>query len=130
MPRRPGAKGDGGPPVMGKRKTHDGDPLASPTVTRTIKDSMSKMVAAFAAKFGTADEVMIGFGDWSHTALRNQPPTMSIGIRRALRSLGRYDVLMVNEFRTSKACSKACGGTCERFRRRCEKDGDPSSSLV
>lgn len=91
--------------------------------------SMSKMVSAFAAKLGTANEVVIAFGDWSHTALRNQPPTMSIGIRRALRALGKYDVLMVNEYRTSKACSKACGGTCERFRWR-EKDGDPRSSLV
>jgi hypothetical protein len=84
--------------------------------------SMSKMVSAFAAKFGTADEVIVAFGDWSHTTLRNQPPTMSVGIRRALRALGKYDVLMVNEFRTSKACSKACGGTCERFRRRIEND--------
>ena len=87
--------------------------------------SLAKMVSAFSATFGGPEKVIVGFGDWSHNALRNQPPTMSIGIRRALRSLGGFDVLMVNEYRTSKACSKVCGGDCERFRHRIV--GDPGS---
>lgn len=89
--------------------------------------SLQKMVNNFKNKIGGPDEVIIAFGDWSHTSLRNQEPTMGKGIRRALRVLGHYHVALTNEYRTSKACSKCMNGDCHRFRRR-----DPSNprSLV
>jgi hypothetical protein len=79
--------------------------------------SEERMVDNFAAKFGTPDEVVVGYGDWKeHHALKFMEPTKGKGLREALRRRG-YRVLLVDEYRTSVQCSKcqAEGARCEKF---------------
>lgn len=79
--------------------------------------SEAKMINNFRRKYGEPDNVVIAFGDHEqHQQMRYHEPTKDIGMRRLFRKHG-FEVLLVDEFRTSKACNK-CGCNVENFLRR------------
>ena len=80
------------------------------------KKTEQKMIHNFQRKFGTPDKVVICIGDWEQRKqMKFKEPTLGIGMRTLFRKNG-YQVLLVDEFRTSCKCSKCEGGVCEKFR--------------
>jgi hypothetical protein len=67
--------------------------------------SEQQLVNRFQDKFGTPDEVMIGYGNWSETHHRkHHAPVKGVGFRKLFRKAG-YEVVLVDENRTSHYCS-------------------------
>jgi len=73
--------------------------------------SEDNMLNAFEKKFGNSFKAVICIGNWSKTRVRNQPPTMGIGMRSLLRRRG-YDVYLAKEHFTSKRCFRCRDGSC------------------
>ena len=63
----------------------------------------ARMIKDFKAKFGT--NVVVGFGDWSSHGhhLRGLAPTKTCGLRKLFQR-NNIDIVMVDEYRTSKMC--------------------------
>jgi hypothetical protein len=61
------------------------------------------MINNFKEKFGGPDEVCILIGDWDERgrALRGQPPTKGVGLRRVFKRAGYKNLFLVNEYNTS-----------------------------
>jgi hypothetical protein len=70
--------------------------------------SEQKMINNFKDLFGEPDKVCIMIGDWDERgkAVRGQPPTKGIGIRRLFRKAGYKDLYLVNEYNTSCKLNK------------------------
>ena len=72
-----------------------------------VQRSEQKMVNNFKDKFGGPDEVCILIGDWDERgqeasrALRGQPPTKGVGLRRVFKRAGYKNLFLVNEYNTS-----------------------------
>ena len=80
------------------------------------KKTEQKMIHNFQRTYGTPDKVVICIGDWEQRKqMKFKEPTIGIGMRTLFRKNG-YQVLLVDEFRTSCKCSKCEGGVCEKFR--------------
>ncbi len=78
--------------------------------------SEDRMVNRFRTKFGKKDEVVLGWGDWSSGShMKHLEPTKGVGMRKLFTRAG-YEVLLVNEFRTSCTCYGCQGGACEKFK--------------
>ena len=77
--------------------------------------SEDKMINAFSEVFGGPDEVVIGFGNYGGAHMRGIDPVKGKGFRKTFRRAG-FEVLLVDEFRTSKLCSH-----CEKNDAECEK---------
>ena len=78
--------------------------------------SEDSMVNRFRKKFGGKDEVTLAWGDWSSRShMKFHEPTKGIGMRKLFRRAG-YEVLLVDEYRTSCRCYGCEGGECEKFR--------------
>ncbi|KAH9247236.1 hypothetical protein BASA81_015179 [Batrachochytrium salamandrivorans] len=76
--------------------------------------SEDRMVNRFRDKFG--DEVVLGWGDWSRgSQMKFLEPTKGVGMRKLFSRAG-YEVVLVDEFRTSCTCFACEGGACEKFR--------------
>lgn len=55
--------------------------------------------------FGSPDEILICYGDWSSPKqMKYLMPSQGVGLRRLIEK--KYDVVMMNEFRTSKLCNQ------------------------
>ena len=55
------------------------------------------------ATYGKREEIMICHGNWSQTKqMKNTMPAMGIGLRRLIAK--RFDLFLIDEFRTSKLC--------------------------
>jgi hypothetical protein len=79
------------------------------------KKSEQKMINNFKKKFGNPEDVIISIGDWQQKhQMKFKEPTIGIGIRSLFRK-NKYNVFLVDEFRTSCRCSKCEGGICEKF---------------
>jgi len=63
------------------------------------------------------NDVVVAFGDWEQKIHRFHEPTKGKGMRSLFEKAG-YHVFLINEFRTSKMCSKCSDGDCqlEKFR--------------
>ena len=86
--------------------------------------SEDRMINRFKDKFGSPEEVVIGFGDWEQKQqMKYKEPTKGIGMRKLFRKAG-YKVYLVDEFRTSCRCYN-CGGECEHSNER--KQTNPRS---
>ncbi|KAL0228354.1 hypothetical protein RCL1_004497 [Eukaryota sp. TZLM3-RCL] len=75
------------------------------------KRGEDQFINRFKTAFGAPSDVLIGYGDWSHESGRRKGKISTIkgkALRSILRKSG-YNILMVNEYRTSKCCS-----TCAR----------------
>jgi hypothetical protein len=78
--------------------------------------SEDRMVNRFRAKFGSKDEVVLGWGDWSGGShMKFLEPTKGIGMRKLFTRAG-YEVLLVDEYRTSCTCYGCEGGECVKFK--------------
>jgi transposase len=75
--------------------------------------SESKMINNFKSKFGS--DVVIGIGDFDQSSyhMKYKEPTKGKGLRKVLRQAG-YEVLLVDEFRTSCKCHN-CHCDTEKF---------------
>jgi hypothetical protein len=79
------------------------------------KRSEQLMMNNFRNKFGEPDKVVICIGDWEQRKnMKFKEPTIGVGMRTLFRK-NNYQVLLVDEFRTSCRCSKCEGGICEKF---------------
>ena len=67
------------------------------------KQCNTKMLREICKKFGPADSILIGLGDWSQsrtTQMRGLMPSITKGLHKILAS--RFDVWLVDEYRTSQ----------------------------
>ena len=81
------------------------------------KQSEEKMIKNFKNKFGTPEDSFIAFGDWSQKEqMKYKEPSKGKSFRSLFRKHG-YEVLLVDEYRTSKMCCKckSVEGICEKF---------------
>ena len=79
--------------------------------------SESKIIKNFKKKFGRPKECLLVFGDWSkEDNMKGKEPIISKKIKKIFKQQ-KYDVYMIDEYRTSKLCHKCCG-ECEGFLRR------------
>ena len=78
----------------------------------------AKMINNFSKKFGSSDECVILFGDFDQQRLtKYHEPTKGLGLRRAFRKRG-YQVLLVDEYLTSKICYNCDKRSLEAFHKR------------
>ena len=81
------------------------------------KQSEEKMIKNFKSKFGSPEESFIAFGDWSQKEqMKYKEPSKGKSFRSLFRKHG-YDVLLVDEYKTSKMCCncKSVEGICDKF---------------
>lgn len=80
--------------------------------------SLDKMIENFKRKFGSSEEVIIIFGDWSAKSQMRfcQPSLLGKSMRELFRK-NKYEVYLVNEFRTSCRCYLCADkvGICKTF---------------
>ncbi|KAL0249049.1 hypothetical protein GEMRC1_004283 [Eukaryota sp. GEM-RC1] len=70
--------------------------------------SEKNMLERFNLTYGPPEDVVIGYGDWSSKGKTRKGKTSTVRaveIRRMLRRYG-YQIFLVDEYRTSKCCSK------------------------
>jgi hypothetical protein len=80
-----------------------------------IKRNEQKMISDFRKMYGNPENVVICIGDWEQRKqMKYKEPTLGIGMRSLLRK-NKYNVYLVDEFRSSCKCSKCDGGVCEKF---------------
>jgi len=66
--------------------------------------SIDNLVNEFKQKFGTPDQVIIIFGDWSRRKhFKGSPPTIGASLRKMFKKAG-YCVMLLHEYRSSKQC--------------------------
>lgn len=86
-------------------------------IYNNTRRSEDKMVNAFRRKYGEPEEVVIAFGDHEQgEQMKYHEPTKDIGMRKLFRKHG-FQVYLVKEHRTSKACNR-CGHDVETFIKR------------
>ena len=80
-----------------------------------IKRNEQKMISNFKKIYGNPDKVVICIGDWEQRKqMKYKEPTLGKGMRTLFRK-NKYNVFLVDEFRTSCKCSKCNGGVCEKY---------------
>ena len=80
-----------------------------------IQRDEQNMINEFKTKYGNPEDVVICFGDFEQKKhMKFKEPTKGKGMRTLFRKY-KYEVYLVDEFRTSCTCSKCEGGKCERF---------------
>jgi hypothetical protein len=66
-------------------------------------------------KYGDRDSLLLCYGNWSNNRqMRGVMPTMGVGLRRVIGK--RFQVVLVDEFRSSKLCSR-CEGELKNYKR-------------
>jgi hypothetical protein len=79
------------------------------------KRNEQKIINQFKKTFGKPEEVVICIGDWEQKKqMKYKEPTLGKGIRILFRK-NKYNVFLVDEFRSSCKCSNCNGGVCEKF---------------
>jgi hypothetical protein len=79
--------------------------------------SESKMISNFSKKFGPPEKILIVLGDFSKNQnMSGKEPTICKKTRKIFRK-HKYDVFLIDEFRTSKLCN-CCKSVCETFMKR------------
>jgi hypothetical protein len=77
------------------------------------RKSEQKMMRKFGNLFGSPEEAVVCIGDWEQKKnMKFKEPTLGIGMRRLFRRY-KYEVYLVDEFRTSCKCFKCSGGDCK-----------------
>jgi len=85
--------------------------------------SEQNLVNRFKKKFGTPDQVVIGYGDWSESHHRKyHEPVKGVGFRKLFRRAG-YEVVLVDEYRTSHYCC-----SCKLPTSYCREEKSPPGS--
>ena len=69
------------------------------------QQSESKIVKNIKNTFGS--NILIGYGNWSHTQqMKNFIPTPNKGMRKLIAK--NFDIVIVDEYKTSKLCHNCC----------------------
>jgi len=85
--------------------------------------SESKFMKQVKDKFGDPEDCLIVYGDWSPDKTKKfQEPAISKRLRKVFRNYG-FQVLMIDEYYTSKTCHN-CGGFNECFHKHRKKSSD------
>jgi transposase len=106
-------------PLYHKLREYYYDPLRRKLRLNTYinnQKSESKMINNFRSTFGSPDDnVIIAIGDYDQGSyhLKGKEPTKGKGLRKILRTAG-YEVLLVDEYRTSCKCHN-CHSDTEKF---------------
>ena len=80
-----------------------------------IKRNEQQMIRNFRKMYGNPENVVICIGDWEQRQqMKYKEPTLGIWMRSLFRK-NKYNVYLVDEFRTSCKCSKCEGGLCEKY---------------
>ena len=80
-----------------------------------IQRSESQLINRFKETFGAPHETLVAFGDWSEKDhMRNHEPTKGKGFRKLFAKAG-YDVVLVDEYKTSASCYN-CHGENAKFK--------------
>jgi hypothetical protein len=84
-----------------------------------------KMMKKFESTFGKPDECTVIIGDYSSGSyhMKNKEPSLGIGLRRIFIKYG-YKILKIQEYNTSKVCSKCNKGICKIFKNNKDKEGN------
>ena len=78
------------------------------------RKSEDKFLNNIAKTFGKAEDILLCYGDWSNNKqMKYIMPTKGVGLRRIINK--RYNGVLVNEFKTSKLCSK-CHHELENYK--------------
>jgi transposase len=97
---------------------------------RKRQRSEARMLNSFKEKFGDPEVTIVCIGDWSERNHRRfLEPVKGKGFRKLFKKAG-YQLFLVDEFRTSKMCSKCEDeeAVCEKFRR--VKNPKPRSRIA
>ena len=80
------------------------------------KRNEQKMINNFKDTYGSPEDIIICIGDWEQKKRMKygKEPTKGKGIRKIFKQ-SKYQIYLVDEFRTSCRCSK-CGNECSTFR--------------
>jgi hypothetical protein len=81
--------------------------LASMRRYQATQRSQTRLAKNIERTFGPRDQIVLAYGNWSRkTQIRGLPPSPVVGIKRFLAK--SFDVVTVDEFRTTMTCCK-CG---------------------
>jgi hypothetical protein len=91
--------------------------------------SESKMIANFRNKYGDPKDVIVIMGDYDKEKnMKGKEPTICKKLRKIFRK-EKYNLYLINEFRTSKLCNK-CSNENENFLRRDSNDPKHKSKQI
>ena len=77
------------------------------------RKSEDKFLNRIEETYGKKEELLLCYGNWSNSKqMKGIMPTMGVGLRRIIGK--KFNVVLVDEFRTSKLCSK-CYGELEHY---------------
>ena len=78
------------------------------------RKSEDNFISNIEKTYGKKEDILLCYGNWSNTKqMKYLMPTKGIGMRRAIEK--KFDVVLVDEFRTSKLCS-CCHGELENYK--------------
>jgi hypothetical protein len=86
--------------------------------------SESKMIKNFKNKFGDSNNCLIIMGDHDQTEnMKGKEPVICKRFRKIFRN-NKYEVYLINEFRTSKLCNKCCSENEQFIKRKSQRPKD------
>lgn len=78
------------------------------------RKSEDKFLNRIEETYGKSEDLLLCYGNWSRTKhMKHIIPTQNIGLRRIIEK--KFNVVLVDEFRTSKLCSH-CGNDLENYK--------------
>ena len=78
------------------------------------RKSEDNFISNIEKTYGKKEDILLCYGNWSNTKqMKYLMPTKGIGMRRAIEK--KFDVVLVDEFKTSKLCS-CCHGELENYK--------------
>jgi hypothetical protein len=86
--------------------------------------SESKMIKNFQKKYGKPENCLIVYGDYDKKEhMKGKEPIISKRMKKIFRK-NKYDLYLINEFRTSKLCNKCCSECVNFLERESHKPKD------
>lgn len=77
------------------------------------RKSEDRFITSIEETYGKKEDILLCYGNWSNTKqMKYIMPTKGVGLRRNIGK--KYDVLLVDEFKTSSLCSK-CNNKLENY---------------
>lgn len=100
------------------------------------RKSEDKFLNRIEEKFGLRENILLCYGNWSNTKqMKYTMPTKGVGLRRIISK--RYDTVLVDEYKTSKLCSKCHKDLCNYNKihrllicQDCKCDGSESKTVT
>ena len=78
------------------------------------RKSEDKFLNRIEETYGKKEDILLCYGNWSRTSqMKYIMPTKGVGLRRVISK--KYDVVLIDEFKTSALCSK-CNKELENYK--------------